>query len=227
MMGVTSKLFSHISCLLLQRIPSSSVEDAKIVGIEHASSSGDRVEAIEEATEHILKPGDSVEAIEEATEHILKPGDPVEAIEEVAEHVFKPGDLVEASSEEDGFEGAWCTATVIEETTPGKYLIEYQTLKNNEDTGFLREEVDRSHLRPSPPDVGLVDSFVIGEQVDAWFTDCWWEGVILKILKNSRYTVYFENTDEKLKFEHSDLRVRQEWKNGKWHVASKVLPHFF
>lgn len=234
MMGVTSELFSHISCLSMQRIPSSSVEDAKIVGIEHASSSGDRVEAIEKVTGDIFKPGDPVEAIEEVTEDIprdpveaieevtediFKPGGRVEAIEEVTEHVYKPGDFVEASSDEAGFEGAWFTGMVIEETTPGKYLVEYQTLRTEDDTGLLREEVDRAHLRPNPPEVRLVDSFVKGDQVDAWYTECWWEGVIMKVHKNSWYTVYFEDNDEKIKFEQSDLRVHQEWKNGKWHVA--------
>ncbi|KAH6826449.1 hypothetical protein C2S53_014303 [Perilla frutescens var. hirtella] len=144
----------------------------------------------------------------------------VEANKEVTEHKFNPGDLVEASSNEEGFEGAWFVGTVLEKTTAGKYLIEYQKLRNDDDTGFLREEVDKVHLRPCPPDVGSVDSFGLDDEVDALYNDGWWAGVISKILKNDRYSVYFQNTEEEIKFEHSDLRVRQEWINGKWHIAS-------
>lgn len=148
------------------------------------------------------------------------PAAEVETNKEVTEHIFNPGDLVEASSDERGFEDAWFVATVREKTTAGKYLIEYQRLRNDDDTGFLREEVDKVYLRPIPPDIGIVDSFLVDEKVDASYNDGWWTGVISRILKNDRYIVYFENTDEEIKFEHSDLRVHQEWRNGKWQIAS-------
>lgn len=146
-----------------------------------------------------------------------------EANEEVTEHKFNPGDQVEASSSEEGFEDAWFSATFLEKTTAGKYLIEYQKLRNDDDTGLLREEVDEAHLRPTPPEVGLVDSFGLNDEVDALYNDGWWVGVISKIRKNDRFTVFFGNTGERLTFEHSDLRVHQEWRNGKWHIGSKVL----
>lgn len=147
----------------------------------------------------------------------------VEANKEVIEHNFSPGDLVEVSSDEEGFEGAWFAATVLKTTKKGKYLIEYQNLRNDDDTKFLREEVDRRHIRPYPPDIGLIDRFELHEEIDALYNDGWWVGVISKVLKNDRYSIYFRTTQEDLKFKHSDLRVHQEWRNGKWHTASKVL----
>ncbi|KAL0412889.1 UNVERIFIED_CONTAM: protein AGENET DOMAIN (AGD)-CONTAINING P1 [Sesamum radiatum] len=140
-----------------------------------------------------------------------------------AEHNFSPGEVVEVSSDEEGFEGAWFIATVVKKLKAGKYLVEYQTLRNDDDTDFLREEVDTFHIRPCPPDVGLVDRFDVLEEVDALYNDGWWRGVISKVLKNDRYSVYFRNTQEELKFEHSDLRVHQDWVNGKWVIASKVI----
>lgn len=146
-----------------------------------------------------------------------------EANKVVTELNFNSGDRVEARSDEEGFEGAWFPATVVEKTANGKYLIEYQTLKNDDDTGLLREEVNELHLRPCPPDVGLVDRFELNEEVDAFYNDCWWVGAISKVLKKERYSVYFQESGEELKFDHSDLRVHQEWRDGQWHIASKVL----
>lgn len=146
----------------------------------------------------------------------------MEANEEVIEIHFNPGDRVEASSDEEGFEGAWFPATVLEKRAAGKYLIEYQTLMNDDDTGLLREEVDELHLRPHPPDVGLVDRYKLNDEVDAFYNDCWWVGAISRVLQKERYSVYFKDSGETLKFEHSDLRVHHEWRNGKWHIASKV-----
>lgn len=145
----------------------------------------------------------------------------VEAKVEVIEH--NPGELVEVRNDEEGFEGAWFAATIVEKLNRGKYLIEYQSLRNNDDTEFLREEVDILHIRPCPPDVELVDRFEVLEEVDAFYNDGWWRGMIYKVLKKERYSVYFKDSDEELKFEHSDLRVHQEWINGKWEISSKVL----
>ncbi|KAL0348136.1 UNVERIFIED_CONTAM: protein AGENET DOMAIN (AGD)-CONTAINING P1 [Sesamum angustifolium] len=157
----------------------------------------------------------------------LPPSAEVEAEKEINEHNFSPGEVVEVSSDEEGFEGAWFTATVVKKLKADKYLVEYQTLRNDDDTNFLREEVDTFHIRPCPPDVGLLDRFEVLEEVDALYNDGWWRGVISKVLKNDRYSVYFRNTQEELKFKHSDLRVHQDWVNCKWFIASKKGAHCF
>ncbi|KAG8369059.1 hypothetical protein BUALT_Bualt15G0110900 [Buddleja alternifolia] len=145
----------------------------------------------------------------------------VEPIIEIIEHNFSPGELVEVSSDEDGFEGAWFCATVIE-NLGGKYLVEHQSLMDEDDPKPLREEVDIWHIRPRPPEVGLVDRFDVLEEVDALYNDGWWAGIISKVLKNEKYSVYFRTTDEEMKFMHADLRVHQEWINGKWVIPPKA-----
>ncbi|XP_057778831.1 protein AGENET DOMAIN (AGD)-CONTAINING P1 [Salvia miltiorrhiza] len=168
-----------------------------------------------------LEPSSSSSTDVKASSSVVNPSSiEAEANKVVIEFNFNPGDLVESCSDEEGFEGAWFPATVLEKTAAGKYLIEYKTLTNDDDTGLLREEVDELHLRPSPPDVGVVDRFEVDEKVDAFYNDCWWVGAISKVLQRERYSVYFENSGDELKFEHSDLRVHQEWRNGKWHIAS-------
>lgn len=139
------------------------------------------------------------------------------------EETIKEGMLVEVSSDEDGFQGAWFAATVVEPAGKDKYVVEYKSLRTDDDTAFLREEVDTQHIRPFPPETLVVDSFNLLDEVDALYNDGWWVGVISKVLKNSRYIVYFKDTNEEMEFEHSDLRLHQDWIDGKWVASSKVL----
>ncbi|XP_047976662.1 protein AGENET DOMAIN (AGD)-CONTAINING P1-like [Salvia hispanica] len=178
------------------------------------------------ATEHNFNPGNHAEASNDedgfengSIQYHKKTPSSAEAKGSMVatKHNFNSGDHAEASSDEDGFEGAWFPVIVLEKRAAGKYLIEYKKLMNDDGTDFLREEINELHLRPSPPDVGVIDRFKVNDQVDAFYNDCWWVGRVTKILVKERYSVYFENPPEELKFEHSDLRVHQEWRNGKWH----------
>ncbi|KAH7521055.1 hypothetical protein ACOSP7_008788 [Xanthoceras sorbifolium] len=146
--------------------------------------------------------------------------EPDDAIPEVK---FSKGTLVEVSSDEDGFKGAWFTATIVEPAGRDKYLIEYESLRTEDDKDFLREEIDTLHIRPCPPETVMVDRFNRLDEVDALYNDGWWVGVISKVLNNSRYIVYFRETNEEMQFEQSDLRLHQDWINGKWVPASRGL----
>ncbi|KAL3382092.1 hypothetical protein AABB24_001922 [Solanum stoloniferum] len=140
-----------------------------------------------------------------------------------AAEIFSEGSLVEVSSDEEGFEGVWFVATIVKLLDNGNYLIEYQTLRNNDDTAFLQEETDRLHIQPRPPDIGSFESFKVLEEVDALHNDGWWVGVISKVLKGQRYKVYFKASNEELEFKHADIRLHLDWINGKWVRASQAL----
>ncbi|CAN4110934.1 unnamed protein product [Withania somnifera] len=162
-----------------------------------------------------------VEAAAEEDEEKLVSAEPKpnnEAVEKISE-----GSLVEVSSDEEGFEGAWFTAIVVKLLDNGNYLIEYQNLRNNDDTDFLQEETDCLHIRPPPPDIGPFESFKVLEEVDALHNDGWWVGVISKVLKGKRYKVYFKANNEELEFKHADIRMHLDWINGKWIRASQAL----
>lgn len=142
---------------------------------------------------------------------------------EVLKVKFGKGMLVEVSSDEDGFQGAWFAATIIKQLKDDKFLIEYKSLRNDDDTEFLREEADIRHIRPYPPDTLVVERFNLHEEVDALYNDGWWVGVITKVLRGGqRYVVYFRGTDEEMEFKHSDLRLHQDWIDGKWVMVSQV-----
>lgn len=136
--------------------------------------------------------------------------------------MFSEGVLVEVSSDEEGFLGAWFAATIIKTIGSSKFLIEYKCLRTEDDTEFLREEVDTLHIRPYPPETMVVDRFHLLEEVDALYNDGWWVGVISKVFGQRSYIVYFRGTNEEMEFDHSDLRLHQDWIDGKWVRASQV-----
>lgn len=134
---------------------------------------------------------------------------------------FKKGAAVEISSDEDDFRGAWFMGTVINRSKTkekNKVFVEYKTLMSDQDeTKFLREKVDIIQLRPPAPRETWRTRFSLGEEVDAYYYDGWWEGVITRIDQESgKYWVYFRGTREELGFEATELRVHREWVNGEW-----------
>ncbi|XP_074321079.1 protein AGENET DOMAIN (AGD)-CONTAINING P1-like [Silene latifolia] len=139
------------------------------------------------------------------------------------ENVFSKGSRVEVSSDEEGFEGAWFVASVIEVLGKGKFLVEYKDLTTEDNTQYVREEVDALHIRPCPPNTETVDTFKQYDEVDALYNDGWWVGIISEVLGPSKYKVYFKNTNEEMEFMPEELRKHQDWTNGKWVVASEGL----
>lgn len=79
--------------------------------------------------------------------------------EKVSTHEnFTKGTPVEVSSDEEGFNGAWFAATIVEAVGEDKFLIEYQSLRTEDDSAFLREEIDTLPLQPCLPET-VVDHF--------------------------------------------------------------------
>ncbi|KAK4478350.1 hypothetical protein RD792_017640, partial [Penstemon davidsonii] len=134
---------------------------------------------------------------------------------------FTEGMLVEVKSDEDGFRGSWFTAVIVESLRNNKFLVEYRTLRTEDKTEFLREEVDISCIRPSPPIIQGIQPFDYLQRVDAWYNDGWWEGHIVDVINGCKYMIHFINSD-KMVFEHCKLRPHQDWIDGKWCMASKV-----
>ncbi|KAI3687287.1 hypothetical protein L1987_80981 [Smallanthus sonchifolius] len=134
---------------------------------------------------------------------------------------FIKGATVEVCSDEDGFYGAWFTATILEHLSNGSFKIEYKSLRNDDDTAFLTEVVDTNHIRPCPPKE-KIEHFRLFEEVDALYNDGWWVGVVSKVLSRQRYEVFFRGTNEEIVFKQADLRRHLERINGKWLSSSVV-----
>lgn len=157
----------------------------------------------------------------------LQQGDVLDAKEpkiQMKEELME-GTTVEVCTDEDGFQGAWFAANIVKVMEKDKFFIRYKTIKTDDNKELLTEEVDAEHIRPRPPKVVAAESFSLTEEVDAFYNDGWWEGVIRKVLPGRRYKVYFKGTDDELMFQHSDLRPRQDWMDRTWVMASQALKH--
>ncbi|KAK6288503.1 hypothetical protein POUND7_000044 [Theobroma cacao] len=150
-------------------------------------------------------------------------GEKLECGEITTEEKFSEGAHVEVTSDEDGFEGAWFAATIVKAMGKDRYLIQYESLRTEDDTDFLKEEFDTLHIRPCPPEIVVADRFKKLDEVDAFYNDGWWVGLVSKVLSDSKYEVFFRTTNEKMKFKHSELRLHQDWIDGKWVAASQVM----
>lgn len=142
-----------------------------------------------------------------------------------SEAKFSKGEMVELKSDEEGFEGSWYTAVVIDSVGNDKFLVQYETLTTDDETELLKTYADASHIRPCPPEIQQIGYFKRFQEVDAWYNDGWWVGHIFKVLDDSRYMVYFGGTKDEMTVQHSKLRPHQEWIDGKWIAASVVRLH--
>ncbi|KAH7514897.1 hypothetical protein FEM48_Zijuj11G0139000 [Ziziphus jujuba var. spinosa] len=85
------------------------------------------------------------------------------------------GTRVEVCSDEDGLQGAWFAATIVKVVGKDTFLVQYETLKTEDETEFLTE-ADRKNMRPYPPEAVKVNGFKLNDKVDALYNDGWWEG---------------------------------------------------
>lgn len=135
---------------------------------------------------------------------------------------FGNGTLVEVTSDEDGYQGAWFAATILEKLSNDEYMVKYQSLTNDDGTELFKEKANIKHIRPYPPETVVTDYYSLLQEVDALYNDGWWVGVISKVQQGKKYFIYFRGTNEEMEFQHSDLRPHQDWIDGKWVVASKA-----
>ncbi|KAJ9535334.1 hypothetical protein OSB04_un001555 [Centaurea solstitialis] len=131
---------------------------------------------------------------------------------------FKKGTEVEVSSNDNGFRGAWYAGTVVKsKNNKRSMVVEYKTLMADESgTKPLRETLDVVQLRPLPPREKRQVDFKFSDEVDAYYNDGWWEGVITGVVPGDRYSVFFRATREQLEFSRTELRLHREWVYGKW-----------
>lgn len=137
---------------------------------------------------------------------------------------LKPGSAVEISSDEIGFRGSWYLGKVI--TAPSsdkdsvKCQVEYTTLFfDKEGTKPLKEVVDMNQLRPPAPPMSEREKkreIAIGEEVDAFYNDGWWEGDVTEVLGDGKFSVFFRSSKEQIRFKKDQLRFHREWVDGAW-----------
>lgn len=130
---------------------------------------------------------------------------------------YQSGMRVEVKSGQEDYEGIWFPATILGPVCHGKYLVEFLTLRTDDGTKLLKEQVDARLIRPCLRVTQRVERFKPLEAVDAWYGGGgWWVGQVYKVFEGSKYAIYFRSTNEVLEFQHSFLRPHLDWRSGRW-----------
>ncbi|KAJ4976367.1 hypothetical protein NE237_001473 [Protea cynaroides] len=158
---------------------------------------------------------------------------------------YRIGDSVEVHSKEEGFVGSYYEAKVLEVAKNHVFVI-YKTLLSDDESEWLRERVHVSEVRPRPPQLWTsgfhqwdeVDAFDnegwwvgrICNITESKYYACFNGNINGKdsssdddcqkrrrLVDESKYYVYFPNSSgDVIPYSSSQLRLHQEWKNGKW-----------
>ncbi|KAL0913024.1 hypothetical protein M5K25_016453 [Dendrobium thyrsiflorum] len=148
---------------------------------------------------------------------------------------IQKGSVVEVMSDEDGQRGAWFSAQVLDindnkayvsyndvSTTEGQ-LKEWIVLEEGEkaprirtahSTTLVKYEGTRKRRREH------LGSYIweVGDHVDAWIHDRWWEGTITEKTPGdeTKLTVHFPARTDKQAVHSWNLRPSRIWKDGQW-----------
>ncbi|KAA8521516.1 hypothetical protein F0562_012174 [Nyssa sinensis] len=83
------------------------------------------------------------------------------------------------------------------------------------------ERVSRKAIRPCPPPVEGVDSWVAGDVVEMFDDISWKISTVLKALGRDYYLVRILGFSQEFRARKSNIRVRQSWEDYKWVVIRK------
>ncbi|TQE13333.1 hypothetical protein C1H46_001140 [Malus baccata] len=143
-----------------------------------------------------------------------------------ATHLVKDS-RVEVCNNEDGFQGAWFPAKIIDSKplisttkkkrksfsdsiknsfSPTKAEVQYETLLSDDDPDKpLTEFVEMGQIRPVPLDNNVDMPFEPGDKVDTFHLETWWLGVMIK-REEDEYTTGFMYPPDLLMLRWSELR---------------------
>ncbi|KAJ0970534.1 hypothetical protein J5N97_018493 [Dioscorea zingiberensis] len=158
---------------------------------------------------------------------------------DLMEDIIRKDSVVEVVTDEDGLRGVWFSARVLDLKDDKAYVC-YDNLLTDEGSDHLKEwiplEVDglrASRIRvPHPttvvkPDGGTkkrrreaISNYVwtVGDRVDAWMRDGWWEGIVTDKSKEdeTKLSVHFPAGGDTSVVRAWNLRPSLIWKDGQW-----------
>nr|GMC54964.1 DUF724 domain-containing protein [Ipomoea batatas]GMD82679.1 DUF724 domain-containing protein [Ipomoea batatas] len=146
---------------------------------------------------------------------------------------FKVGENVEFLCQDSGMRGCWFKCTIIQ--TKERFLkLQYFDVDNVDEPGKLEEWIiaskaaapdklgmrctGRLAIRPWPRKESSNCSFEVGDAVDAWWCDGWWEGIVagFDVSRSEHFQVYFPGENRSRTFPKKNLRVSRDWIDNKW-----------
>ncbi|XP_073298951.1 uncharacterized protein [Primulina huaijiensis] len=147
--------------------------------------------------------------------------------------VFRSNEKIEFLCQDSGIRGCWFRCSVLE-ISRKQIKISYDDVRDEDSCSNLEEwiptnrvaKADRLGMRhPVRPTVRPFyacnkssPTFEVGDPVDVWWSDGWWEGVVSDAHDpiNQRYRVYLPGENLYLNIELKNLRVSRDWVSGQW-----------
>ncbi|KAF3432692.1 hypothetical protein FNV43_RR23794 [Rhamnella rubrinervis] len=147
----------------------------------------------------------------------------------MADAIFDVGDEVEVAMTDQNKRTMMFPAIIFGKgSKDNAFLVEYKAVnanrngrrssgsKRKNNNGLLREEVDAMLLRPVPPQENDNLAFQFGDKVDVRSDEGWRYGVVVEVLKPSKFGVHFQFSKQYVEVELSELRLHRDWINGAW-----------
>eukprot|EP00268_Persea_americana_P064883 TRINITY_DN858_c0_g5_i3.p1 TRINITY_DN858_c0_g5~~TRINITY_DN858_c0_g5_i3.p1 ORF type:complete len:2953 (+),score=716.13 TRINITY_DN858_c0_g5_i3:281-9139(+) len=151
---------------------------------------------------------------------------------------IKEGSPVEVVSDEDGLRGVWFSAKVLS-LKDGKAYVCYTDLLQDEGCGQLKEWIPLGTEGNKAPRIRIAHPMTamkfegtrkrrreamgnyvwsVGDRVDAWMRDGWWEGIVTERNKSdeTKLTIYFPADGDSSIIRAWNLRPSLLWKDGQW-----------
>ncbi|XP_076943298.1 protein AGENET DOMAIN (AGD)-CONTAINING P1-like [Bidens hawaiensis] len=122
---------------------------------------------------------------------------------------FKRGDLIEIVDMGHGFLGSFYDGNIISRVGKKTYIVVFRTLLEADHSRLLREFVKADKIRPKPADV-VVSGFYMGQKVNVFANDGWWDGSIIRKIGETEYLVHFDSTNQDIIYPFTNIRVHQD-----------------
>ncbi|KAG2241544.1 hypothetical protein Bca52824_096473 [Brassica carinata] len=131
--------------------------------------------------------------------------------------VIKPDAKIEFLCQDSGIRGCWFRCTVME-VSRKQVKLQYDDIEDEDGYGNL-EVIQPPTIRPAPPYAKIADfDPAIGEAVDAWWNDGWWEGVVIATDKPNAndLQIYIPGENLCLTVHRKDVRISKDWVGDSW-----------
>lgn len=138
---------------------------------------------------------------------------------------FKKGVKVEVLSKKEVPSGAWCCAEIIY-GNEHNYTVRYEPYLGMK-SEVHEDKVSRKDIRPCPPPMEGVESWVTGDVVEVFNNGSWKGAMVLKVTCGVYYLVRLLGSSHEFEVHKSNIRVRQAWIGDRWLVIGQVIIWFY
>ncbi|CAN4126986.1 unnamed protein product [Withania somnifera] len=146
---------------------------------------------------------------------------------------FEIGDNIEVLCQDSGMRGCWFRCKVLQ-VSQNRLKVQYDDIKDCDGPEKLEEWIPsnrvaspdklgmrctgRLTVRPRPLEDSSDSSIEVGAAVDAWWSDGWWEGVVMEydVFGSGHLHVYSPGEKRIFKIKRMNVRISRDWIDGKW-----------